>query len=72
MGRHHPAGNRVYLRRFGLVEGAGVDSGVNDFWGELAHSEGGARLGKEPVGAGQGDGIQGTDRDDTGHEQFER
>src|SRR5947208_2674655 len=35
MGRYHPAGNRVYLRRFGLVEGAGVDSGVNGCWGEL-------------------------------------
>jgi hypothetical protein len=65
---HNSARNRVYLRRFGLMEGAGVDSVVNGFWGELAHGEWCARQGKQPMRAGQSDRIQGTDRDDTGNE----
>src|SRR5262249_16011853 len=69
---HNPAGNRVYLQRFGLMEGAGVDSVVIGFWGELAHGKGCACQGKQPAGAGQSDCIQGTDRDDTGNEQLER
>ena len=72
MGSHNLARNRVYLRRFSLVEGAGVDSLVNGFWGELAHSERRACQGKQPMCAGQSDGIQGTNRDDTGNEQLER
>jgi len=39
MVRHNSACNRVYLWCFGLMEGAGVNRGVNGFWGELAHGE---------------------------------
>ena len=72
IGSHNPARNRVYLRRFGLMEGAGVNSVVNGCWGELAHGERRACLGKQPVRARQSDRIQGTDRDNTGNEQLER
>src|SRR5262249_22155193 len=72
MGSHNPARNRVYLRCFGLMEGAGVDSVVNGFWSKLAHGEWCACQGKQPVRTGQSDGIQGTGRDDTGNEQLER
>ena len=72
MRRHNPARNRVYLRCFGFMEGAGVDSVVNGFWGELAHGERCACQGKQPMRAGQSDRIQGTDRDDTSNEQLER
>ncbi len=71
MGRYNPARNRVYLRCFGLMEGAGVHSVVNGFWGELAHGERCACQGKQPMRAGQSDGIQGPDRDETGNEQLE-
>jgi hypothetical protein len=52
MGSHNPARNRVYLWRFGLMEGAGVDSVINGFWGELADSMRRACQGKQPMGAG--------------------
>ena len=39
MGSHNSARNRVYLRRFGLMEGAGVDSVVNGFRSKLAHGK---------------------------------
>src|SRR5512145_3360641 len=72
MGRHNLACNRMYLWCFGLMEGTGMDSAVNDFWGKLAHGERCARQGEEPMCAGQSDGIQGTDRDDTRNEHLER
>src|SRR5262249_43928116 len=68
MGSHNLARNRVYLWCFSLMEGAGVDSVVNSCGSELAHGERRACQGKQPVGAGQGDGIQGTDGDNTGNE----
>jgi hypothetical protein len=72
MGRHNLARNRVYLWCFGLMEGTGVDSVVNDFWSKLAYSERCARQGEELMRTGQSDGIKGTDRDDTSNEQLER
>ena len=67
MGSHNPARNRVYLRRFGLVEGTGVDNVIDGFWGELAHGKRRVCQGKQPVCAGQGNCVQSTDRDDTGN-----
>jgi hypothetical protein len=72
MGGHNLARNRVYLRCFGLMEGTGVDSVVNDFWGKLAHGERCACQGEEPMRAGQSDAIQGADRDKTRNEHLER
>ena len=68
MDRHNLTRHRVYLRRFGLMEGAGMDSVVNGFRRELAHGKWCARQGKQSGRTGQSDSIQGANRDDTGNE----